>query len=189
MKHTVYSLTWIFLLNTVSVGLSMLLHITVTCSCLLLCSIPLYELDDEIFVHFYVGNHLSCLQFLTIFNKVAMAFLHMSFGKHMNLFLIIKYLGVELLFHRVSIYFALVDSAKNFSQVVVPIFTSTIMFITAWKGQRCYGNKIWNWLIDIIHNISEKEKRGENGLSIQTLNILNENDSQYFLVHFFLRHN
>ena len=44
-------------------------------------------------------------------------------------------------------------------------------------------------MIDIIHNISEREKGGENGLFIQVLNIPKENYSECFLVYSFPRNN
>ena len=37
-----------------------------------LCSIPLYELDDDVLICFPVGNHLSCFQLGAICLKAVM---------------------------------------------------------------------------------------------------------------------
>ena len=62
---------------------------------------------------------------LAILNSVVMRILEWVFGKHMCASLLGIQLGVELLAYRVYVYLDLLDTAKQYSQVIVPIYSPT----------------------------------------------------------------
>ena len=80
----------------------MVWHVSEFHSLLLLNAIPVYGYTT--FIHSTIGGHLDCFQLATIMNNAAMTFVNKFLCEHMFSFLLVIYLGVELLGHMVVLF-------------------------------------------------------------------------------------
>lgn len=67
----------------------------------------MYCIEIRQFVHLPVVDNLDCFQFRKIMNKVAMKSLVQDVFEHTFLYLLLKYMGMKLLDHRVDVLFTL----------------------------------------------------------------------------------
>lgn len=65
---------------------------------------PCCGIYHRLFLHSSVGRHLDSLQYLAVVNKLMRRFVHKYLCRHVVFFFLDKYLGIELLGHRVGLY-------------------------------------------------------------------------------------
>lgn len=104
-----------------SVGVTHAASVDVLCSFSLAWSVPSYGHTTS---GSPVYGHLSCFQFSMMTEKAAVNIFYTSIaGESVRSFPLGVVLGVELLGQREGMCFAFVDIAKQFSKVIVPIYT------------------------------------------------------------------
>lgn len=103
----------------------MLLHEVVIFLFLLLHRIQFNCRNVPHFIHYTTDERMSSFYYLVILNRATIRILQWVFVKYMCVFLLGIELEDELLVYKVYVYFGLLDTAKQHSKVVVPIYTST----------------------------------------------------------------
>lgn len=86
--------------------------------------LPIDIPPGDLFIHSPVDGHLSCFQFSMMTEKAAVNIFYTSIaGESVRPFPLGVVLGVKLLGQREGMCFAFVDIAKQFSKVIVPMYT------------------------------------------------------------------
>lgn len=133
----------------------MLLFASVICSLFIAEYYSIICLYHRLFMHYPIDGHLDCFQSLVIMNKVSKNILVQGFFRHTFSFFSYKYLGVELLNHRIDRYVCLVfdNIAKLFSKVVLPFYAPT-------------NNVQEFWLSHILSNINSFSFHNSSGCGL-----------------------
>ena len=82
----------------------------------------------SLFLHSLIEWHLGCFQFLAIILKTA-TFTYRIWFEHQFLFLLGKYVDMELMGHVVSVFLSWWEIAKLFSQSLNLFYTPTVISV------------------------------------------------------------
>lgn len=132
-----------FFCSALCLWTSLTLHTAVICSFSLLSSFSFC--DNSTFYSFYCGWTFGCSHFGLPWIRMQWTFL--SFCGHRCSFLLGMSLWVKLLAHRVYIWLVLVDAARQFSEMILPIYISisSVQLLHILTNTCCHSFVVSHW--------------------------------------------